>query len=326
MFLNKPAKKPTGISEKVTRLLEIYTMIAQNRFPSVQHLADCYRVSKRTVFRYIEIINFIDPVEYDPEKKGYKFTHGDRIKKLSLSDSELLTLFAAGETVSRLGNIFGETFQELANKMASMAKPGKKKGDIPILVKIPEPIRPDHFDENFRAISSCIQDKRCIDLIYKAQHSKEVTERTVDPYGLVFHEGVWILVAFCRLRNRIRSFALDRIIGLKERWHCFTPFPDFDLKEYLSHSWGVVDGSEVELTVRFTKKISDYILRKDKWHPSEKRVVLPDGSAELTFTVAGVEEVKRWIYSWLPDAEVINPDWLRERIRKELSAAEANHS
>ena len=40
--------------------------------------------------------------EFDQERKGYAFTNGDRIKKLTLSDSELLVLLAASEAVSHL--------------------------------------------------------------------------------------------------------------------------------------------------------------------------------------------------------------------------------
>lgn len=56
--LKKKAGKPAGISEKSTRLLEIYTLIAQNKFPSIDSLVDRYGVSKRTIYRYFEVIDF----------------------------------------------------------------------------------------------------------------------------------------------------------------------------------------------------------------------------------------------------------------------------
>lgn len=87
--------KPAGISEKVIRLVDIYTMIAQKKFPSVPILKAHFEISERSVYRYLEIINIIDVIENDQERKGYKFTNGDRINKLSLSDNALLVLFAA---------------------------------------------------------------------------------------------------------------------------------------------------------------------------------------------------------------------------------------
>ena len=142
----------------------------------------------------------------------------------------------------------------------------------------------------------------------------------------MLHEGVWILIGFCNLRKQIRSFALDRIVNIEERNRYFTLRDDFSLKEYLSHTWGIIDGEEERIVVRFKKEAAGYILRRDSWHPSEKRKVLPGGEVELTFVVAGTLEVKKWIYSWLPHVEVIKPLSLRRQIQKELAQAAATHS
>lgn len=74
-------------------------------------------MSERSVYRYLEIINMIDGIELDQERKGYAFTNGDRIKKLTLSDNELLVLFAASEAVSHLGESLGQGFLELMNRV-----------------------------------------------------------------------------------------------------------------------------------------------------------------------------------------------------------------
>ncbi len=323
----KPAKKaanPAGISEKVIRLLEIYTLIAQNKFPSLALLMERFHVSKRTIFRYLELINIIDPIEYDKEKEGYKFTAGDRIKKPALNDEELQAILAAGESVSHLGSVFKENFLKIV--MRTFTLRDIKSGKHPIVVKAPDAIFSMKIESILKILLACIQDRRAVEIIYKARHSKEQTKRMVDPYVVVLYEGIWILVGYCHLRKTIRSFALDRIIDINERNRYFNTQPDFDLKAYLSTPWGIVDGKEARVTIRFKKEVSDYILRKDKWHTSEKRTVLPDGDVELSFAVAGVDEIKRWIYSWLPHAEVIKPRWFRKQVKKELSAAISSHS
>lgn len=183
--LKKKRSKPSGISDKVIRLLEIYTMIAQNRYPSVDNIKDRFGVSERSVYRYIEIINSIDPVEYDKDRRGYSFINGDRIKKLMLSNEQLLLLFAMGETVSHLGTPLSEEFQKFMNSMVNIAKTPVKK-TFPISIKIPDAIHTEKLKRYFKTISECIQDKRSIDIIYKALHNNETNERRVDPYGLVF--------------------------------------------------------------------------------------------------------------------------------------------
>jgi len=317
--------KPTGISEKVIRLLEIYTMIAQKHFPSVQALRDRFHVSERSVYRYLEILNMIDGIEYDQERKGYKFTSGDRIKKLTLSDNELLVLFAASEAVSRLGEPLGQSFQDLVDRVASPAKRSGALNKIPIVVKTPEAVGSEKMGGYFAAVSSCLNERRAIDLVYRAHHTKKVTERVVDPYGLVFYDGIWMIIGYCHLRKDIRSFAFDRILGLKERNLYFKPQESFNLEEYLSRSWGIVEDEEVTVKVRFSAKVADYVLRK-RWHRSEQREVLPDGDVEMTYKVAGVDEIKHWIYSWLPNVEILEPAWFRQQAAFDLIESTKKHT
>jgi predicted DNA-binding transcriptional regulator YafY len=318
--------KPAGISEKVIRLLEVYTIIAQGRHPSIASLMEQFGVTERTIFRYLEQINIIDAIEFDREKNGYLFTHGDRIKKLRLDDQELITLFTAGEALTHLGASFRTNFQSLLGKMFSVpGKPGERE-KIPIIVKTPDASINNRIQDHLMKISLCMKEKRSVSMVYHSRGAREATERIVDPYGLVFYEGVWILIGYCHLRKELRSFAMDRIIDLTERFLYFEVRGGFDLEEYIAGSWGVIHEEPVNITVRFKANVSEFILRKEKWHPSEKRKMLSNGDVELTFTVAGVNEIKHWIYSWIPNVEVIKPAWLRQQIRKELTRSIKEHA
>jgi len=135
-----------------------------------------------------------------------------------------------------------------------------------------------------------------------------------------------MLIGYCHLQQAIRTFALDMIKELKLTNFYFKPKNDFDLRQHLSGSWGIRDDQPVEVVVRFAAKIADYITRKDKWHPSEKREILKNGDIELSFTVAGVEEIKRWLYAWIPHVVVVKPEWFRERVKKELAEATKQHT
>jgi predicted DNA-binding transcriptional regulator YafY len=324
-FVSVKTHKPAGISEKVIRLLEIYTMIAQGRHPSIASLMEQFGVTERSIFRYLEQINIIDAIEFDRERNGYRFTHGDRIKKLRLDDQELITLFTAGEALTHLGAAFRTKFQGLLAKMFfSSGKPGKEER-IPIIVKTPDASIDEKIQDHLMKISLCMKEKRSVSMVYRTKGVKEATERIVDPYGLVFYEGVWILIGYCHLRKELRSFAMDRIIDLTERFLYFEVRGGFDLEEYIAGSWGVIHEEPVNITVRFKANVSEFILRKEKWHPSEKRKMLSSGDVELTFTIAGVNEIKHWIYSWLPNVEVVKPAWLRQQIRDELIRSIQEH-
>jgi predicted DNA-binding transcriptional regulator YafY len=321
----KGESKPAGMSEKLRRLLKIYTMIAQNRCPSVLDLQNQFEVSERTVHRYLANINLIDPIEFDTQRNGYRFVNGDRLKKIVLSESDFLLLITVGDAVSHLGEAFKETFRSFVDRIISASKKQDDNQHHPVVVKIPDAIEIPHFDEYVRSIFNCIEEKRSMDIFYQTRGEQQSNERRVDPYGLIFYEGAWILIGYCHRRETVRRFALDRISSLKENWRHFKSQEGFDLNKELSQSWGVFQGEKVDITVKFSSEISDLILRKKKWHQSERRELLPNGDVLLSFTVAGVYEIKKWIYAWLPYIEVIEPAWLRRQTHKELTLSAKNH-
>jgi predicted DNA-binding transcriptional regulator YafY len=81
-----------------------------------------------------------------------------------------------------------------------------------------------------------------------------------------------------------------------------------------------LDGDKVDVTLRFDKECIPLIVRK-KWHQSQKEKTLKDGRLEVRFRVTGLEDIKRWIYRWIPYVEVAAPVELKEAVRKNLKEA-----
>lgn len=319
--------KPAGVKEKVICLLDIYTLIARNLHPSIADLVERCKVSERSIYRYLEIINMIDLIEFDKEKGGYKFINSNRIKKVALKDDEFLMLLVMGEAISHLGNPLKQEFRKWADNLTNITEADTQKKQFPVVIKITNAIENEKLSGYFQTISACIQERRSMDMTYHTLYSRETKERRVDPYGLVFYEGAWLFTGYCHMREEIRTFALDRIKSLKATNFYFKVKDLFDINTYLSDSWGIIhDDKKVDVTVRFVEKVAEYILRKEKWHPSEKRTILPNGDVEMTFTVVGTDEIKRWIYTWTPYVEVIKPDCLRAEIKKEMSLSAKKHS
>jgi proteasome accessory factor B len=190
-------------------------------------------ICNSTFVRHLEIINMIEGIQFDHERKGYAVTHGDRIKKLTLSDNELLVLLAAREAVSHLGESLGHGFQELMSRVIASTKKPVGKMKIPMVVKIPEAVGDRRVEDYFAIISGCLSEHRTVELVYRAQHTKEITDRLVDPYGLVFYDGIWTLIDYCHRRKGIRTLAFDRMLDAKEWYLYFKPQASFDLDDPL---------------------------------------------------------------------------------------------
>jgi predicted DNA-binding transcriptional regulator YafY len=82
------------------------------------------------------------------------------------------------------------------------------------------------------ALSAAAQAGRRVRLHYRSAQSAP-TERDFDPYGLAYRGGRWYVVGHCHLRKGLRSFRIDRILGVHATEADFERPADFDALGHL---------------------------------------------------------------------------------------------
>lgn len=179
-------------------------------------------------------------------------------------------------------------------------------------------VNPEHVGEMFSKIIKALKDCYRIKIMYFVTHSRQDSERVVEPYGLICKRQNWYLAGHCLKSNAIRVFRVDQIKDVipyaSEKYR----YPaDFDLKEYMAHSWGVMnDGDVSNIKLKFSSKVAHRVMNL-RYHPSQKlEEELPDGSIVVSFTVCGIAEMKTWLVQWGDAVEVLEPDWLRDDMYK----------
>jgi len=180
------------------------------------------------------------------------------------------------------------------------------------------------FQNIISKVSRAAVEHRRIEILYLPLQRKRETVRKVDPYRIWFFEGTIYIIGRCHLRNEIRKFVIDRIKLLRLTDEKFQIPPDFDLDEYLSHSFKVIDDDLYTVKVRISPGWARYVGEKI-WHENQTIRKMSDKSVEMTFQVAGLDEIKQWVLSLGPEAEVIEPESLRELIREDLKKTLAKY-
>jgi len=97
------------------------------------------------------------------------------------------------------------------------------------------------------------------------------------------------------------------------------------LDDFMRHSFKVMHDELYNARVRISPAWARWVGEKI-WHESQKAKKNGDGSLDLTFQVAGLDEIKRWILSFGPEAAVLEPEKLKEMVRKDLSRNLAQYS
>ena len=93
----------------------------------------------------------------------------------------------------------------------------------------------------------------------------------------------------------------------------------------MRHSFKVMHDELYTVKVRISPEWARWVGEKI-WHESQKAKKNGDGSLELSFRVAGLDEIKRWVLSFGPEAAVLEPEKLKDMVRKDLSRNLAQYS
>ncbi|HLH62501.1 MAG TPA: YafY family protein [Ktedonobacteraceae bacterium] len=86
-------------------------------------------------------------------------------------------------------------------------------------------------------------------------YANEVTQRKVEPYGVLGWKGHWYLVGYCCLRQDYRTFRLDRIQQVQYLTEPFERDENFDCRAYIVEHYGRTSGS-FDIKIEFQVPLS----------------------------------------------------------------------
>jgi predicted DNA-binding transcriptional regulator YafY len=93
--------------------------------------------------------------------------------------------------------------------------------------------------ERVAALSAAAYRGRRVWLRYRRGDGAE-TARALDPYGLVYRAGRWYVVGYCHLRQGVRIFRLDRVLGVDPRDESFVRPEGFDSLAYARQAFAAI--------------------------------------------------------------------------------------
>lgn len=165
-------------------------------------------------------------------------------------------------------------------------------------------------------LQKALLDSTTVVIQYQPPPADKPQEYVVTPYQLYFKRRALYLDAYCTDTNDYRVFRINRISGV--RFTSLHPprHADYNFTERHKHSFSVFVGDTVhKVRVRFSKERAPYI-REACWHRSQQLTPQPDGSLLFEVEVNEPREVGWWVLQWGADAEVLEPESLRQQLYK----------
>jgi len=311
---------------KAERLLN--TLYTIQLYPGIKarRLGEMIGVQPRSIQRYVKELRQLgfDVSSSTGAAGGFVFRGSQTIRPLSFSGPEAMALFVAARVLlQKRGFPYHENLQTALDKISSAIAHRDRdffvglEPKVSLLVDQIKNYIP--WEDVFRDINKAILNRRVLKATYYSFSRNTTGERKLEPYHVLFKEGAWYLIAFCRLRQGIRLFRVDRIRSLEVTPEACRENEDFDVKEFMHHSWLVAKGHKVKVAVKFLPPISR-LIKESTWHRTQEIEEMSEEVVIFRVEVEGTWEIKKWILGWGKFAEVLGPESLRKEIQSELEA------
>ncbi len=276
------------------------------------------RPSTRSLRRYLAILsNAGFPLYFDRPANAYRFADGYSLKRLDLSSGELFGLVALRSLGASIGGTIGASIDDVAEKLVGSAGSGVRariEAGSPVAFRLSEIRLDERGDRAFALLSSAERASRSVRFAYRDKEGKPST-RTVDPYGFIINAGRVYCVAHDHTRRDMRTFAVDSVSDPVVLARTFVRPNDFSVESYAAASIsGVLHGDETTaVRVRFAPRVAKAAIAA-RIVAERQLKQRRDGSVEIVYQVADVDELVRWVLGWGAQAEIVSPRAARARI------------
>ncbi len=296
---------------------------------SIQDIMDEFGISRRTAIRMKDAVEDLFPYMEEVQNPL------SRIKKWRLNKKPLTKMIVfTSEEIAELENCKSmmknlnytnrcDLLSEIMAKIDVINESKSVDTDVEALLEVEGyAVRQfPRYKMNFNTlnvISDALKAFKYLSFTYE-NNKGECTDVKVQPYGIVYGEKTYLL-AYNEERKGFRYYFLHKIKSPKVLEEYFDKDEDFDLKKYLSNSFGIYQEEPMKIELLFSKDVKDAI--KDyNLHPTQKQKVNPDGTTTVTFEAGGRYEICWHLFRWGKDVKIIAPQELKDTYKKLLDEA-----
>jgi len=315
-------------------MLKAVDLIGRPEGATIDDLAAHLEVSRRTAYRVIETLEEMNFPLYEDKcaldgHKRYLFedTFLKKLPNLSVPElrltlSELLALsFIRGGSSLFKGTDVEKNIQSAFAKMDAFVpvKLARQLDKVRTLFTASGRFTKDYRDkeEVINDLTDAMFRQRTCLVEYHSFGDDRIKKFKIDPLRFFERDGGLYVFVQATSFGEIRILAVERILKLAASDATFKVPEDFDPDTLLEASFNLTYDDPITVKVRFSADQARYV-KERRWAAKQTITDLPDGSVILELETSGRWDVKRWLLAFGADAELLEPQDLREEIAADL--------
>lgn len=310
----------------VLNVLRIVTEIKNNPHQTDHDIYSFIGISRAAFYKYRK---------YLADKLDFRFSYSRKEKKFIIEEENTsmllpslnLTLAEISSLVFSTGQIWasggdfhiGYSALQAIKKIIGQAKP-KVRSKLSTLLE-------DTLDNRgygckpdiLNILEEAMENTKIVKILYYSPHEKKEEDYDVDPYTIYFKRRALYMDAYSRTHDQVRMFRIARIKKAKilPPPNDFYIRPDYSFKKQHANDFSVFGGEVAQrVKIRFSPRVAEMV-QEVLWHRSQKITADPTYPGYIIFEVkvGYPKEVIWWMRQWAADAEVLEPEDMREYAR-----------
>ena len=313
--------------DKITRIYKLHEILKITRYPlTSKQIAESLQCSSRSINRHINeyIDEFGAPIE---KTKEHKYQYTDKTFELPgiwLNATELIALATMQSILKDVETgIFKQQFKLFENQIQKIYQKGKIEKDIFDRIKVINIGKRCFNEEQYIHIAEALIRRKQIEITYKSRGNieQEATRRIISPQRLIRYRDNWYLDCYCHLREGLRTLALEQISIITTKGNKAKEIPQDQLNQHFGTAYGIFGGTPDKTAIlKFTPYRAQWISH-EQWHPDQIGQLNNDGSYTLQLPYLNDKELLLDILRFGADVKVLEPQPLKEEVKKRLKQA-----
>ena len=288
---------------KIDRLIGILSVLLQKEKTTAPELAERFEVSRRTINRDIEdLCRAGIPIRTSQGTGGgISIMDGYRMDRTILTSKDMQVILAGLRSLDSVSG--GSYYAQLMEKIQTGSS-AFISGRDSILIDLSSWYR-ESLAPKIETIQNAVGDRHLISFRYYAPSGE--SERSVEPYYLIFRWANWYLWGWCRDRKDFRLFKLNRMDGVRETEEVFAcreaAIPDLANEKIFPGEIKVKALFEPDQKWRLVEEFGPKCFTESD-----------DGRLLFTADYTDLDNLITWLITFGDKAEVLEPREARDKI------------
>ncbi len=284
-------------TKRLERLLKLLQSLQSKDWSTVEDLAIAAGVSRRTVFRDLEVLASAGiPFRYDHVTRRYAAEKTSLLPPVSMSHPEAMALLmaahymlgrpfvtdlaAARSAAVKLQSVLPLSVVEYCGKLLkdTLVHPGKASDAAAVSDILP-------------MLQQALAARKKIHVHYDSYFEQREITSILHLYRLVFIHRGWYMIAYSESMGRVLTFKVERVLQLKLLAEDYRIAAGFSLDAYFGNAWMMIRGDKrYHVKIRFGSKVAANV-DEIRWHKTQRTEFQMDGSLLFEVDVDGVDEI-----------------------------------